>query len=187
MQMTAPFVFSDRAVSMTVLSVSDTRWPDLAEATLVDEIAHALQAGVAVHDVRVDLDEVVHRGLVDTHEDAVVDLQQPEHLHDVARFRVHPVDTAQAHHKEQLRLRLNVEGALLASSTLHCHELLLLRLVLRHVLLSALEGLLLAGLSLGRGGSGSGLGSLIPLLLALALLQHVLRNGRCSGGLLLRT
>ena len=52
---------------------------DLRAAALVQEVAHRLERRVAVHDVRVHLDEVVKGGLVEAHEHTIVDLQQPEH------------------------------------------------------------------------------------------------------------
>merc|ERR1719440_1401871 len=123
-----------------VVREGDTLAADLAEAALVNQLLDRLESRVAVHDVRVDFHEVVHDGLVHLHEDAVVDLEEAQNLHDVARLGVHPVDTAQAHHEEQLRLWLHVKGAGLARRALQRHERRLLVLVLLDVRLRALEG-----------------------------------------------
>eukprot|EP00965_Chrysotila_dentata_P008667 281736-Pleurochrysis_carterae.AAC.2 len=99
------------AVSHLVVGERDSLAVDLSVPTLVDEVPYGLQVGVTVHDVGVDLNEHIHGGLVDAHEDAVVDLQQPQHLHDVPHLGLHAVDTTQPHHEEQLLLRRHMEGA----------------------------------------------------------------------------
>ena len=76
-----------------VVGQRDALLVDLSISALVDEVADGLDAGVAVGDVGFDYFEHFGCGLCEFDEDAVVDLEETEELHDLARFRGHLVDT----------------------------------------------------------------------------------------------
>ena len=79
-----------------VVGEGDALLVDLAVAALVDEVADGFDGGVAVGDVGFDDLEHFGRGFCDFDEDAVVDLEETEELHDLARFGGHFVDTGKA-------------------------------------------------------------------------------------------
>ena len=138
---------------------------NLAVATLVDELAHALEVGVAIGHVGVDDGQHLLGGLGETDKGAVVDLDQAEELHDLARLRGNVVDTIRisciqylprvknlpldTDDEDQLGLIRDVEVTLLAGDTGKADPLTLSIAVLLDVGLSALEDdatLLLVGL-----------------------------------------
>lgn len=132
-----------------VVGERDALLVDLAISTLVDELAHRLQVGVAVGDVGVDNGEHLLRGFGETDENAVVDLEESEELEDLARLWGDFVDTLDAENKDQLVLVGNVEGAVLLAQTCESNLLTLGVAVLLDVGLGALEddtALLLVGL-----------------------------------------
>ena len=69
-----------------VVGERDALLIDLAIAAFVDELADGLEIWVAVSDVWVDNCEHLLRGLCQTDEDAVVDLEKAEELEDLARL-----------------------------------------------------------------------------------------------------
>lgn len=77
-----------------VVGQGDALLIDLAVTALVDELAHRLEVGVAVCDVRLHHLEHLRRGLGQAHKDAIVDLQEPQELKDLARLGRDLVDTA---------------------------------------------------------------------------------------------
>lgn len=68
---------------------------DLAISALVNELANRLEVGVAISNVRVDNGKHLLSGLGQTNEDAIIDLEEPEELKNLARFRSNLVDTRQ--------------------------------------------------------------------------------------------
>lgn len=93
-------VFSADHVSLAQLVFNDliagdwfTLSVNLGETTLVHQLAHRLQIGITPSDVRLADTHHVDRSLVQTDEDAVVDLQQTEQLQDLAYFGGNFVDT----------------------------------------------------------------------------------------------
>lgn len=99
----------------------------LTVATLVDELSNALQVRVTEHDVRLNLAKLVESRLVRLQEDAVVDLAEAKELENLLRLRVDVVQTTEAHDKDELVLRFNVETTLGARFTLEAHEVGFLR------------------------------------------------------------
>lgn len=120
---------------------------DLGIASLVDELADGLLAGVTPRDVRVRDTQHLDGGLVQLHEHAVVDLAQAEQLQDLARARVDLVDAPNADDKCELRLVRHIVVSTLASVALQGELLSLVLAVLVQVLLGALEDLDLLRLS----------------------------------------
>lgn len=94
----------------------------LTVATLVDELSNALQVRVTEHDVRLNLAKLVESRLVRLHEDAVVDLTEAKELENLLRLRVDVVQTTEAHDKDELVLRFDVEATLGTRFTLEAHE-----------------------------------------------------------------
>jgi len=134
---------AEGAVDDLVVSEGHTRLVDLSEATLVHQRAHSLQVGVTVGDVRLNEAEHVDGGLVQLDEDTIVDLTQAEQLQDLAGLRGHTDDTADADDKGDLGLGLVVELLVLLGLAAVADLVVLESTVLLHVLLGALEGLLL--------------------------------------------
>ena len=134
---------------------------DLAETTLVDELADALEVGIAVGDEGLDKTEHHDGGLVETDKDTVEDLTQTEETEDLACAGRDTVDTADANNKGKLGLRLAVEAALVASSATEGHKVLLCSTVLSKILLGT--GVVLVTL---------GNGSLLSSLCACSLLRR---------------
>lgn len=79
-----------------VVGEGHTLLVDLAVAALVDELTDALEVGVTIGNVRVDDGEHLLGSLGQTDEGTVVDLDQTEELHDLARLRRDVVDTGVA-------------------------------------------------------------------------------------------
>ena len=75
-----------------VVGERDTLLVDLSVAALVDEIADALHARIAVRDIGFDDFEHFGSSFGEFDKDAVVDLEETEELHDLAGFRSHLVD-----------------------------------------------------------------------------------------------
>jgi len=149
---------------------------DLGETALVDKLLHGLEGGLTVGDVGLNKAEHVDGGLVHLDEDGVVDLAKTEELQNLADLGGVADDTADTGDNEDLGLRLNKDVASLLGGTAHADKLVALVVVLLDVVLSALEGLLLALL----GGDATGLALLLTLSLTLseggALLEHGLGN-----------
>ena len=74
--------------------------------------ANKIMRNLPVRNVVLDLTEHVHDGLVDTEEDAVVDLKEAEELKDLADLGGNADDTADAHHKRKVRLAGHVVRSL---------------------------------------------------------------------------
>merc|ERR1719375_1244986 len=102
----------------------------LAVAALVDKLPDGLQAGVTIGDVGLNALQQICDWRVHLEENAVVNLPQPQKLQNLPRLRSQLVDTGNASHKEQLRLRLHEEVAKFLCLTAQGNELLLSRLVL---------------------------------------------------------
>ena len=67
---------------------------DLAVSSLVDQLPHRLEVGIAVGNEWVDDGEHLLRGLGDFDKDTVVDLEETEELEDLSWFGSNLVDTA---------------------------------------------------------------------------------------------
>ena len=78
-----------------VVGDGDALLVNVSKATLVHQLADGLDVGGAVGDVCVDGAQHVKGGLVETQEDAVVDLAQAQQLQNLAGLGVNTVDTAQ--------------------------------------------------------------------------------------------
>jgi len=76
-----------------VVSQWDTGAVDFSVAALVDQVAHGLEVGLAVGDVRLHDLEHLLGGLGEFDEDTIVDLQETEELHHFSGFGGHFVDT----------------------------------------------------------------------------------------------
>jgi hypothetical protein len=86
---------------------------DLAISTLVHELAHGLQVGVAVGNVWIDDCEHLLCGLGETDEDTIVDLEETEKLEDLAGLGSDLVDTLDSEDEDELILVCDVEGTVL--------------------------------------------------------------------------
>jgi len=124
-----------------IVSESNALLVDLAEATLVDQLANRLQVGVAPGNVRFGDAEHVDGGLVQLDEHGIVDLTQAEELEHLANLRVNASNTSNTDDKGQLGLSRHVKVLLGAGHSLEANDVLLHLLVLAHVLLGALEDL----------------------------------------------
>lgn len=121
-------------------------------------------------DVRLHDGQHLAGGLVDLHEHGVVDLAQTQQLQDLADLGANTHDTTNTDDKGNLGLRLHVEVARATRLATQADQRALLRAVLLHILLGALERLhtVRAGV-LAQGGEARFTGSLQLLeLLALA-------------------
>ena len=112
---------------------------DLGVAALVQQLADALEVRLAVGHVRLNVLEHLLRRVVELHEHTVVDLQQTEQLHDLARLGRDVADTAQTHNERHLGLGRHKHVTLRLGHAAQTDLLALLRLVFLQVLLSALE------------------------------------------------
>jgi hypothetical protein len=116
----------------------------LREAALEHQFADGLARGVAEGDVGLDPPQQVGGGLVDAHEDAVVDLSEPQQAEDAQHLGVELVDAPDAHHEGQLGLGRNVDLAGELGLSAGGDLALVGCEVLGLVLLCSLEGLLAA-------------------------------------------
>lgn len=80
-----------------VVGERDTLLVNLSVSALVDEVADGFHARVAVGDVRLDYFEHLGSGFGEFDEDAVVDLEKTEELHNLAGFGGHFIDTEGSH------------------------------------------------------------------------------------------
>mmetsp|Transcript_43572 Transcript_43572/g.94929 ORF Transcript_43572/g.94929 Transcript_43572/m.94929 type:complete len:291 (-) Transcript_43572:33-905(-) len=118
----------------SVVRERDALLVDLAEATLVDELLHRLQRGIAIGHVGLDALQHLQDRLVHLQEDAIVQLLQAEQLQNLARLRAQLDDTHDPRHKDELRLRLHEEVASSLRLATQGDELALVRRVLLVVL-----------------------------------------------------
>lgn len=86
-------LLSEHLLDDRVVSQRDARAGHLAVAALVDQLADGCLRGVAVGHVGLNSSDHVHRRLVQTDEDAVVQLSQAEQTQDLFARRVQLVDT----------------------------------------------------------------------------------------------
>ena len=117
--------------------------------TLVQELAHGVDGGVAVGDVGLDETQHHQSAAVDLDEDAVVHLTKTEEFHDLLGLRGDLVDTSKADGENKLGLGLNEEVTLLMGLAAEVDEVGLLAFVLLVVLGEVLLGELAEGLVLG--------------------------------------
>jgi len=102
-----------------VISQWDTLLVDLSVSSFVDEVGDGFQGRFTVSDIWFDGTEHSHGGVVDLHEDGVVDLTKTEKLEDLLGLRSYVHDTLNTDNKEDLGSRLNVVVSLVLSLTLH--------------------------------------------------------------------
>jgi len=163
-------VFTEIILDKLVVGKRDALLVDLAVTALVDELADRFQVGVAIGNVRVDNGKHLGRSLGEADEDTIVNLEEPEELKNLARFRSDLINTLNSNNKNQFRFIRNVERTLLLAQTSQTDLLPLCIAILLDVRFCALEDnttLRLIGLLLLfqlSSASGSG------LLLALSLL-----------------
>jgi len=169
-------LFAERLLDDGVLSQRNALFVDFTVTTFVDHVRHGLQVGLAVSDVRLDVTEHGHGGVVDLQEDGVVDLAQTEELQDLLSLGGSSVDTTNADNEENLRLRLNEKTALVLSLPLHADITPLLVSVLFHVLLGPLEDFLAVDLALLLECNILGLAGRFDFLEGFPLLEEGLRN-----------
>ena len=130
---------AESALDDSVVGDGDALAAELGKATLVDEVADGLEAGIPVGDVGLDNAEHGGSGLVETDKDAVVDLSQAEESEDLAGAGADTVDTADADDKGKAGLGLTEEVAVVAGLAAEVDELALLGTVLSGVVLGTLE------------------------------------------------
>jgi len=163
-------VFAEIILDKLVVGKRDALLVDLAVTTLVDELADRFQVGVSVGNVRVDNGKHLGCSLGEADENTIVNLEEPEELKNLARFRSDLINTLNSKNKNQFRFIGNVERTLLLAQTGQTDLLPLGITILFDVRFCALEDnttLRLIGLLLLfqlSSASGSG------LLLALSLL-----------------
>lgn len=87
-------VLAEHILDDLVVGQGNALLVDLAISTLVDELAHRLQVGIAVGNVGVDDGQHFLRGLGQLDEDTIVDLEETEELEDLAWLGGNLVDTA---------------------------------------------------------------------------------------------
>ena len=81
---------------------------DLAIAALVDELADALEIGVAVCDEGLDNLQHLEGSFCKLDEDARINMQEAKKLEGFAFLRVNLVDTLDADYEDELRLSIDV-------------------------------------------------------------------------------
>jgi len=124
---------------------------DFGETALVDQRLDSLHVGVAPGDIGGHDLQHLQGGLVQTHEDGVVDLAQAQQLQHLSDLGGHSQDTTDADDQGELGLGLHEEVTGGASSTAGVDESTLSLLVLLYVLLGALEVVSALGLGGLRG------------------------------------
>ena len=93
---------------------------NLAVATLVDELADGVTAGITVSDIWLNATEHVDGSLVDADEDTVVQLAQPQQPQDANDLGVQLHDTTDSHGEDELGFGRHIKGTALLS--LSCHD-----------------------------------------------------------------
>ena len=84
---------AENLLDLLVLHQRNALLVQLGETTLVDQLADGLEVGVTVGDVGLDQTEHLDGGLVQTHEDSVVDLAQTKELQGLLHLGRGLVDT----------------------------------------------------------------------------------------------
>ena len=158
-------------LDLLVLHQRNALLVQLSESTLVDQLTDGLEVGVTVGDVGLDQTEHLHSGLVQAHEDGVVDLAQAEELEGLLHLGGGLVDTANTDNNGQTTLGLSEQMTLGASLSSLVDEISLHLSVLLLVLLRALDHLLSLGLLSGNDISGELLGGGLQLSIT-ALLDN---------------
>jgi len=154
---------------------------DFSISTFVYQIPNGLQVGVTPGDVRVRETQHIQGGLVELHEDSVVDLTDAEQLHDGPRLGGHSSHTTNSHNKGQFRLIRNVKVVRLLRLTLQSELITLLGSVLTDILFRTLEDGLLLYFGMRSAFNGLAHSSGGALSCSLPLLQQSLRDLRKFG------
>jgi len=174
----ADAVFAELSVNDTVVGKGDTGAVDLAVTTSVDKLADGGAGGMSVGNKGLNVADHVHGGLVDAHEDSVVELAETEQLHDLLLLGGELVDTAGTDNESNLGLGLNEERTVLLGSALVVNQFLVGSGVLGGVLLGVGEGSGALGLVGGSSGGTLGLESGEELGITSTLLDdHLGNNG----------
>merc|ERR1712132_1186 len=113
----------------------ETLLVDLAESTLVDQLANRLKVRVSVRQVWLHTLQHLSGGLGHLHENTHVHLAKTHDLEDLLGLRVHVVETTNTHDKCELGLSIHKVVASSLGLTVHSHTLLGHVAVLLHVLL----------------------------------------------------
>ena len=87
-------VFAEIVFDKLVVGKRDALLVDLAVTALVDELADRFQVGVAISNVGVDNGKHLGCSLGEADEDTIVNLEEPEELKNLARFRSDLINTS---------------------------------------------------------------------------------------------
>lgn len=132
-------VLAELLLNDGVVGDGDALPVDLGETALVDQLTDRLQVGLTPGHVGGNELEHLLSSVGQLDEDTVVDLQQTEQLHDLARLRGNVANTTDTDNKGHARLGGHKEVALRLRQAAQANLLALGSLVLLHVLLGALE------------------------------------------------
>lgn len=84
---------------------------DLTVSSLVDELSDGISAWITVGDVWLNSSQHVDRGLVDSDEDSVVELSEPQKSENSNDLWVQLVDTTDSDSEDELGLSWDVNGS----------------------------------------------------------------------------
>jgi len=132
-------ILSKRRLDDAVVGEWDALLVDFAISALVDKFTDGFQVRLAVCDIRLDETEHLLSCLRDLDENTVVNLKKTQQLEDFARFGCDLVDTPDSDDKVNLRLSWYIEIASRPCGSLQANLLFLLRQILLHITLGALE------------------------------------------------
>ena len=166
-------------LDLLVLHQRNALLVQLGETTLVDQLADCLEVGVTVSDVGLDQTEHFDGGLVQAHEDGVVDLAQAEELQGLLHLGRGLVDTTNTDDDSNATLGLSEQVSASTGISSLGNQISLHLSVLLGVLGTALDHLLSLGLLSGDqigGGLLSG-----SLQLSITALLHKNRLGTKQG------
>jgi len=102
-----------------VISQWDALLVELSESSLVDEVRNGLQGRFTIGNIWFNSTEHSHGGVVNLHENSVVNLTETEKLQDLVGLRGNIVNTLNTDNKEDLSSRLDVVVSLVLGLTLH--------------------------------------------------------------------
>jgi hypothetical protein len=173
-------VLAQRVLNDGVVRDWESLLVDLGKASLVDQLFHRFQVGIAKSDVWLNRLQHGQGCVVDSQEHGIVDLSQSEQLKDLSGLGVKSIDTSNSDHNSKLVVWLNVIIAGSLGLSLESDQRSLLSSVFVNVLLCSLEDCLsldlefLLFVSLGLGSESK------DFFGRLSLLQDGLWNWRIS-------
>ena len=162
-------------LDLLVLHQRNALLVQLSETTLVDQLADGLEVGVTVGDVGLDQTEHLDGGLVQAHEDGIVNLAQAEELQSLLHLGRGLVDTTNTDDDGNTTLSLSEQVSVGTGISSLGDQISLHLSVLLGVLSSALDHLLSLGLLSGNKIGGELLSN--GLLLSITALLHKNRLG----------